>query len=115
MGRTAPDVARELIEQDQQCQRALRRLLPFCQLTPRGGVVSGLEPADDLGIEAIVLGKPLVRPGGLPEADDFGRAGQTGIFSRTRQAVMAHVRLAPAYARFFGARHGLSSASQSSS
>jgi len=69
----AKAVARELVQQDQQRQRPLRRLRPVIQLAPGGGEMSRLEPVAEQGVEAVVLGEPFRRTGLFPEGDDGGR------------------------------------------
>ena len=67
------DVARELVQQDQQGQRSLRSLRPVIQLTARREEMRGLEPLAEPGVESLILGEPLRGPGLFPEGDDVGR------------------------------------------
>ena len=70
----APEgVARKLVQQDQQGQRAVRRLRPEIQRPPRGGMVCDLEPFPEQGVESLVPGEPLRGSGLFPEGDDVGR------------------------------------------
>jgi hypothetical protein len=68
--RAAPKIARELVEQQDERQRPLRRPRPTFMLAPRGGVMRRLEPLADLRIERRALGEPSLRPRLTPEADD---------------------------------------------
>ena len=70
---TPEHISRKLVQQDQQGQRALRRLRPEIQLPPRGGMVCDLEPVPEQGVESLVPGEPLRRSGLFPEGDDVGR------------------------------------------
>ena len=70
----APEgVARKLVQQDQQGQRAVRRLRPEIQRPPRGGMVCDLEPFPEQGVEGVIPGEPLRGSGLFPEGDDVGR------------------------------------------
>ncbi len=63
----AEHVARELVEEQAQRQRAFRHELPLVEVAARRRLV-GEEEALPAGlVEGVVLGKPLVRPGGAPE------------------------------------------------
>ncbi len=72
------DVARDLIEQEDQRQGTLRRLFPRRQFTPRCNMVSGFKPGAEQGVEAVVALEPLFRPGPRPEGDDVLRADAHG-------------------------------------
>ncbi len=72
------DVARDLIEQEDQRQGALRRLVPRRPFTPRCNMVSGFKPGAEQGVEAVVALEPLFRPGPGPEGDDVFRADAHG-------------------------------------
>ncbi len=70
MAAAAEEIARELVEQKEQGERAFRRLLPLRQgtagrLKVQVGIV-GL----DLGIERLVAGEPGIRPVTQPAVDD---------------------------------------------
>lgn len=69
----AEGVARKLVQQDQQGQRALRRLRPGIQRPSGRGMVCDLEPLAEQGVESLVPGEPLRRSGLFPEGDDVGR------------------------------------------
>lgn len=72
--RRAPEaVPRKLVQQDQQRQRALRRLRPVIQLAPGRGDMGVMEAPPELGVKGVVLGEPLRRTGLFPEGDDGGR------------------------------------------
>lgn len=73
MRRAAEAVSGKLVQQDQQRQRPLRRLGPLIQFAPRGGDMGVMEAPPELGVEGVVLGEPLFRPGLFPEGDDVGR------------------------------------------
>ncbi len=73
MARAAEGVARKLVQQDQQGQRALRRLRPGIQRPPGSSMVRRLEPLAEPGIESLVPGEPLRWSGFFPEGDDVGR------------------------------------------
>ena len=73
MARTAECVARKLVKQDQQGQRALRRRGPGIQRPPGSSMVPRLEPLAEQGVESLVPGEPLRRSGLFPEGDDVGR------------------------------------------
>ena len=73
MARAPEGVARKLVKQDQQAQRALRRRRPGIQPPPGSGMVRDLEPFPEQGIESLVPGEPLRGPGLFPEGDDVGR------------------------------------------
>src|SRR5450830_70386 len=70
MRRAAKRVARELIEQNQQGQRAMRRGQPALQLTPSRLQVGGVEGVAKRGVERSILGEPTLGAGLLPEVDD---------------------------------------------
>lgn len=73
VARAAEGVARKLVQQDQQGQRALRRPGPVIQLPPGSGEMRRLEPFPEQGVESVVLGEPLGWSGVFPEGDDVGR------------------------------------------
>ncbi len=73
MARAAEGVARKLVQQDQQGQRALRRLRPVIQRPPGSGMVCDLESLAEQGVESLVFGEPFRGAGLFPEGDDVGR------------------------------------------
>ena len=73
MASAAEGVARKLVQQDQQAQRALRRLRPGIQRPAGSGMVCDLEPFPEQGVESLVPGEPLRGSGLFPEGDDVGR------------------------------------------
>ena len=73
MARAPEGVARKLVQQDQQAQRALRRLRPGIQRPPGSGMVCDLEPFPEQGVESLVPGEPLRGSGLFPEGEDVGR------------------------------------------
>lgn len=70
----APEhIARKLVQQDQQGQRAFRRLRPGIQFAPRGCEMRVPETAPEAGVEGVIPGEPLRGTGVFPEGDDVGR------------------------------------------
>ena len=64
--RAAKHVARELIEHDDERERSERRLPPALELSARGPLPGGKEPAVDFRIEDLRLPEPgLARPAAL--------------------------------------------------
>lgn len=59
MARAPEHIARKLVEQDQQGQRALRSLRPGIQFSPGGGEMRVPEAAPETGVESVILGEPL--------------------------------------------------------
>ena len=68
--RASPKIARELVQQQDQRQRPLRRSRPAVMLAPRRGVMHRLEALADGRVERRALGEPSLRPRLAPEADD---------------------------------------------
>src|SRR3954464_15781118 len=92
----AEHVARKLIENEDERERALWRRLPRCELVIRGRAPERAKARRDLGVESVVLGKPFVRAGGAPEREHLHRRDRRGRrcdgiagHSRTRPAVMS--------------------------
>ena len=61
MRRAAVEIARELIEQDRQRERAFRRARPVVVFAARRGMVDGFETRADFGVEGL---GPLEPAGG---------------------------------------------------
>src|SRR5262249_33807977 len=81
----AKHVARELIEHDQQRERARRRLLPGAETAGGGSLIDRQKALADRGVERIVLDEPLVGAGRLPEGDDLlGCYRRNGCLGRCR-------------------------------
>ncbi len=69
MGRAAVDVARELVEQDEERQGLLGSLGPVGEV-PAGRLhVQDLEAVADRLVEGVVLGEPLLWTGFQPEGE----------------------------------------------
>ena len=68
--RAAPQVAGELVEEQQQGQTALRGRHPGVILAPGRGEMYRLESQANGLVEPVVLAEPLARPGLPPESDD---------------------------------------------
>jgi hypothetical protein len=73
VGGSAVEVARELVEQQEQRQRPLGRPGPGVELAARGAVMVRLEAFADRRIEDVVLGVPLLGARFGPEAEDVVR------------------------------------------
>ncbi len=73
VGRAAVEVARELVEQDQERQRALGGLAPAGQVAAGGLHVQRLEAVPDRLVEGVVLGEPFLGASLDPEGDDIAR------------------------------------------
>ena len=89
--RIAIHVARQLIEQDDQRQRAFRRFLPAIQFAGQSLLVGGLEILPDFVIEFRILVEPAL-PGRRrkPEIEDILRFGHRRLPSG-RAAVCQHL------------------------
>ena len=72
--RAAKAVARELVEQDHQRQRAFGMVDPVVELAPRRRKMQLAEPVVEAGVECGVLREPGILSGIAPEFDDFRRA-----------------------------------------
>jgi hypothetical protein len=75
VARAAVEVARELVEQDQQRQRPLGGLDPAVVFAARGGMVGGLVLQADGLVERRVLLEPAAGACLAPEVDDVGGIG----------------------------------------
>src|SRR5262249_53106490 len=82
----AEQVARELVEEDEERIGALRRVLPIGQFPGGGGFMGRQEALPDLGVQGVVLGEPFLRAGSAPEGDDVGGARQTHRWLRSSKA-----------------------------
>src|SRR3546814_13790698 len=72
-------VARELVEQQEQRQRAVGAVHPGFQLAPGGGPVGGAELFTEARVEGGVAREPVAGAGVSREADDVsGRGGPGG-------------------------------------
>ena len=76
VARVAVEIARELIEQDQQRQRAVGAQGPVVVLAAGGGMVGRLELQPDRRVERVVLLEPALVSRGAPEVDDVGWDGR---------------------------------------
>src|SRR5262249_41705928 len=70
---TPKHVARKLIEDDDQRQRAVACGFPIGKLACRRCFVGAEKAPTDFGVERIVLGEPLVLACGAPESEHFAR------------------------------------------
>lgn len=59
VARAPEHIARILVEQDQQGQRAFRRLRPVIQFAPRGCEMRVPETAPEAGVKGLIPGEPL--------------------------------------------------------
>src|SRR6201996_567974 len=71
--RAAKRIARKLIEQDQQRQRAVRRRRPAIQLATASRLIDAQEFLAKQPVEIRILAEPHRLAGLLPERDDIGR------------------------------------------
>src|SRR6266536_3435537 len=68
--RVAPEqIARKLIEQDEERQRAVRRRLPVVEPAGCRGLIGRKKPGADLGVEGLFALEPFCRPGRAPERE----------------------------------------------
>jgi hypothetical protein len=107
--RAAEGVARELVEQDDEGERARRRVAPMREPPARRGLVPCQEAVPEQRVEGIVLREPARGSGRLPEGDDLARlhgGGGAGLMDGGREGqgesgwrvCMAGVLLAPSVA-----------------
>src|SRR6266566_2759455 len=66
---TAEHIAGELVEYDDERQRALSRLFPIPQLAFASGAPEARKALCDLGVEQRVLLEPLIGSGAAPECE----------------------------------------------
>jgi len=71
MSGTAKQIARKLIKQDQQSQRALPMPGPVRQFTACGGMVQLFKPAANFSVEFRILAEPGCFSRLAPEPDNF--------------------------------------------
>ena len=71
--RAAKGIARELVEQNHECERAGGRRVPAVELAARGRLVQWQEALAKAPIERVVLGEPERGTRTLPERNDFPR------------------------------------------
>jgi hypothetical protein len=90
---SAEHVARELVEQDDERQRAFRRGFPLRELALGSGTPELDKARGDLGVEGRVLLEPLVRAGRAPKGEHVHRSDRLRSLSR---AVAGHSRIRPA-------------------
>ena len=74
MGRTSPEVARKLVEQEEQGERPLGFGGPGVVLAPGGGVVKGFEIARNGTVESRILLEPERWAGLAPEGHNLSAA-----------------------------------------
>jgi hypothetical protein len=89
----AEHIARELIEHDDERERALRRLLPWREPTFGGSAPEAGKARGDLGIEGRVFLEPFVRAGRAPEGKHVRRSDRLVL---RVHAVRGHSRIRPA-------------------
>ncbi|TPW00964.1 MAG: hypothetical protein FD125_2847 [bacterium] len=73
MARAPEHVARILVQQHQQGERALGCFRPVIEVAPRGGEMRVPETAPETGVKGVILGEPFAGTGLFPEGDDGGR------------------------------------------
>src|SRR5690606_9739672 len=78
MGGVAKGGSRQLVQQDDEGQGAVRRIEPMVQSARGGGEVAVAAPLGEGAVEGRVLGEPLVGAGIGPEGDDFGGGQKLG-------------------------------------
>src|SRR6185503_16033152 len=80
----AEHVARKLVEQDQQRQRAFGAVFPRRQLAGGGGLMQRQEAPADFVVERRILLAPALRSDIAPERHDLGGLGCGLVHGRTR-------------------------------
>ncbi len=73
VGGAAKEVARKLVEQNEESKRAFRRILPVPQFAPRRRFMGGEKARTDLRVEGLVLGVPALLSSFTPEGNDVCR------------------------------------------
>jgi hypothetical protein len=75
--RTSEEVARKLIEEDQEGERPFGRLVVARELAAGRALMLGQEACPDLLVESLVLGPPFIVPGLPPEHDHIAGGRQS--------------------------------------
>ncbi len=91
--RAAKRIARKLIEQNNERQRAVGIRSPIGEFAPRGRLVRRKEALAEALVEGVVLCEPVSRTGRAPERDDRARlVGNPGLGPGRLGNVVDHER-----------------------